>query len=170
MSREQFLIIDDLSKHYVTRDGTVCAFEGVSLSVGEGEFLSVIGPSGCGKSTLLHVIAGLERKTSGDVRFAGSERSPGPLDFGYMMQKDLLMPWNSVVDNVAIGLKLQGVSRAVARERARDTLGHYGLGEFADLYPAQLSGGMRQRAALIRTLLVDRPVILLDEPFGRSTR
>lgn len=158
------LTIERLTKQYDTRGGPVVAFEDVSLTVPDGGFVTLIGPSGCGKSTLLHVVAGLERETAGTIELAGRPRTPG--DFGYMMQKDLLMPWNTVLDNVAIGLELEGRPKREARARARELLTRYGLGDFCARHPGELSGGMRQRAALIRTLLVDRPVILLDEPFG----
>ena len=158
-----------LTKTFRKGQSKVEAFQGVDLAVHEGEFVSVLGPSGCGKSTLLHVVAGLEEATSGAVEING-EHIPAPPDrtgyFGYMFQKDLLMPWATIIDNVSLGLVVQGVRKEEARSRAGELLDRYGLGFSAKMYPAQLSGGMRQRAALIRTLLIDRPIMLLDEPFG----
>jgi ABC-type nitrate/sulfonate/bicarbonate transport system ATPase subunit len=150
------------------RQGTVVAFQDVNLTVRDREFVSILGPSGCGKTTLLHVISGLDTETSGEVSIDGrvvrnSERTPS---FGYMFQRDLLMPWSRIVDNVALGSVIQGTRPEEARRQARELMDRYGLGPFAHSYPSQLSGGMRQRAALIRTLLVDRPIMLLDEPFG----
>jgi ABC-type nitrate/sulfonate/bicarbonate transport system ATPase subunit len=150
------------------RTGTVVAFDDVAFSVADREFVSILGPSGCGKTTLLHVIAGLDVETSGSVAIDGAPVAPRhrAQRFGYMFQKDLLMPWSRVIDNVAMGIQLQGVPAAESRDRASELMDKYGLGGFKRAYPAQLSGGMRQRAALIRTLLVDRPMMLLDEPFG----
>jgi ABC-type nitrate/sulfonate/bicarbonate transport system ATPase subunit len=163
------LVVHGLTKVFTGgRTGTVVAFEDVSFSVADREFVSILGPSGCGKTTLLHVTAGLDVEDSGSVAIDGAPVPPRQRAkrFGYMFQKDLLMPWSRVIDNVAMGIELQGVSAAESRERAGELMDKYGLGVFKRAYPAQLSGGMRQRAALIRTLLVDRPMMLLDEPFG----
>jgi ABC-type nitrate/sulfonate/bicarbonate transport system ATPase subunit len=158
--------VRSLTKVFDGRRAPVTAFSNVNFTVDDGEFLSVLGPSGCGKTTLLHVIAGLEPHTSGEIFLNGQPTVPKPQDFGYMFQKDLLMPWYTVIDNVALGLRIEGVGKAEARRRSRELLDRYGLGAAVDRYPGQLSGGMRQRAALIRTLLLDRDVMLLDEPFG----
>ena len=163
------LELTGLSKTFRKGQARVEAFQGVDLTVSDGEFVSVLGPSGCGKSTLLHVVSGLESQTEGRIVINGEEpasaaqRTPF---FGYMFQKDLLMPWSTIIDNVSLGLVVQGVGKEEARRRAGELLDRYGLGFSAKMYPAQLSGGMRQRAALIRTLLIDRPIMLLDEPFG----
>jgi ABC-type nitrate/sulfonate/bicarbonate transport system ATPase subunit len=131
-----------------------------------GGFVTVIGPSGSGKSTLFSILTGLEPPTSGSVLSDGREVT-GRLDLvAYMPQKDLLLPWRSVLDNVVLGLEVRGVSRREARERARALLPRFGLAGFERHYPATLSGGMRQRAALLRTVLTDRDILLLDEPFG----
>lgn len=129
----------------------------VDLAVRPGEFVSVIGPSGCGKSTAFSIVAGLETPD------AGSVSAP---TCAYMPQKDLLFPWRSVLDNTALGLEVQRVPRKLARARAAELFPRFGLAGFEDARPHQLSGGMRQRAALLRTVVQDRPVLLLDEPFG----
>ena len=147
-------------------DGDVVALEGVDLTVGDGEFVSIVGPSGCGKSTLFNILAGLVRPSSGQILLDG--RRPDDLlgRIGYMQQRDLLMPWRSVLDNTTVGLQLNGVGRKEARRQAREQLARFGLAGFEDQWPAKLSGGMRQRAALLRTFLAGREVMLLDEPFG----
>jgi ABC-type nitrate/sulfonate/bicarbonate transport system ATPase subunit len=145
---------------------TVAALDGVTISIPEHKFVSILGPSGCGKSTIFNIIAGLLVPSNGDVYLDG-ERITGMVGFvGYMLQKDLLLPWRTVLDNVILGMELQGVSKRQARERASPHLRRYGLGGFETRYPAALSGGMRQRAALLRTLLYESDVVLLDEPFG----
>ncbi len=142
------------------------ALAGISLSAGTSEFVSLIGPSGCGKSTLFNVVAGLTEPTSGAVLFDGARPASLLGLTAYMPQKDLLLPWRTVLDNVVLGLEIQGVDREVARSRALERLPSFGLEGFADRYPSALSGGMRQRAAFLRTLLLGRDVLLLDEPFG----
>lgn len=138
----------------------------VDLAVRDQEFVSIVGPSGCGKSTLLNIIAGLEQPTSGEVWLDGQ---PAPRRLGrvsYMHQRDLLLPWRRVLSNVILPLELRGVPKQEAVRRALPWLERFGLAEFAEAYPAQLSGGMRQRAAFLRTVLAECPLILLDEPFG----
>jgi ABC-type nitrate/sulfonate/bicarbonate transport system ATPase subunit len=139
---------------------------GVDLTVQTGEFVSLIGPSGCGKSTLLNILAGLEDADEGQVHLAGSSVSGRLGSIGYMQQKDLLLPWRSVLDNTILGLELQGVPRRQARERALGLVESFGLRGFENQFPFTLSGGMRQRAAFLRTMLLDQEVVLLDEPFG----
>jgi len=143
-----------------------CALESVDFRIAEGEFVSIVGPSGCGKSTLFNILAGLQRPSSGRVLLDG--REPGSLlgRTAYMPQKDLLMPWRTVLDNVTLGLEMAGVSRREARRRATEELPRFGLAGFERRWPGKLSGGMRQRAALLRTFLAGRDVMLLDEPFG----
>jgi ABC-type nitrate/sulfonate/bicarbonate transport system ATPase subunit len=143
------------------------ALHDASFTAGPGEFLSIIGPSGCGKSTLFNIIAGLDAPTSGEVEINGSPIVGQQGHVGYLLQKDLLLPWRSVLNNVVIGLEIAGVPKVKARDIAMPLLEAYGLGDFVNHRPDQLSGGMRQRAALLRTILFNRDVILLDEPFGK---
>lgn len=138
----------------------------VDLHVERGEFVSLVGPSGCGKSTLFSLIAGVESLTAGRIVVDGdTEASRRRLKVGYMFQKDLLFPWRSLLDNAALGLEIS-MGRGPARERARALLPRFGLQGFERHRPSELSGGMRQRVALLRTLLLERPLLLLDEPFA----
>ncbi len=155
-----------LSKEMKRDSQPLTVLRDVNLHAEEGEFVSIIGPSGCGKSTLLNIIAGLDTPTSGSVMLHGSHDRQRLGSVGYMQQKDLLMPWRSVMDNAILGLELQGVSRKEAADRASEHLGRFGLEGFENAYPHELSGGMRQRAAFLRTVLADQEVFLLDEPFG----
>ena len=161
------LRVEGLSKRFPGADGgAVDALAGVDLRVAPGEFVSIVGPSGCGKSTLFNIVAGLTPPTGGRVLFDGEQPSALLGRVGYMPQKDLLMPWRSVLDNVTLGLEMSGVGRREARARARAELGRFGLEGFERRWPDDLSGGMRQRAALLRTFLAGRELMLLDEPFG----
>lgn len=132
--------------------------DGVSFDVAAGEFVSLIGPSGAGKSTLFNIIAGLDAPDSGELRFDGTT--------AYMPQKDLLFPWRTIEANAALGLEVQGVPKKEARARAREWFPQFGLEGFEKALPFQLSGGMRQRAALLRTVVQEKSTLLLDEPFG----
>ena len=148
------------------RNAPVTAIEDVSLRVEDGEVVSLIGPSGCGKSTLLNLGAGLDRPTKGEV-FAGGEPVVEPNDHvAFMLQKDLLLPWRTVRANVELGLEIRGAPAGERRERSSSFLRQCRIADFAESYPHELSGGMRQRAALARTLAVDPRVLLLDEPFS----
>jgi len=141
--------------------------DAVDLSVGAGEALGVVGPSGCGKSTLLELIAGLLASERGSVAVGGERAVDGRLArCVYMPQRDLLLPWLSALDNAALALRNRGASRAAAREQARPLFERFGLAGFEGSRPAELSGGMRQRVAFLRTLLAGKPVLLLDEPFA----
>ena len=151
---------------FKTPSGVFEALAPVTLAIAQGRFISLIGPSGCGKSTLFNVIAGLLEPSGGRVVIDGVDSTGTIGRVGYMLQKDLLLPWRTVLDNVILGMEIQGVPLREARERALPLLQRYGLSGFEYLYPNALSGGMRQRAALLRTLLFDTDVILLDEPFG----
>jgi ABC-type nitrate/sulfonate/bicarbonate transport system ATPase subunit len=144
----------------------VVALEGASVDIASGSFVSIIGPSGCGKSTMFNIIAGLDRPTAGQVLIDGEDCTGQQGRVGYMLQKDLLLPWRTVLGNVVLGLEVAGVGKAARESLARRFLSHYGLDGFENRYPAELSGGMRQRAALLRTILFNREVVLLDEPFG----
>jgi ABC-type nitrate/sulfonate/bicarbonate transport system ATPase subunit len=144
----------------------VTALGGASLTAREGEFVVLIGPSGCGKSTLLNIVCGLMEPDSGEVLLDGQEVADRTGLLGYMLQKDLLLPWRKVLDNVILGPEISGLSRKEAREEALGLLPLFGLEGFEQSYPGTLSGGMRQRAALLRTFLCRKDVMLLDEPFG----
>lgn len=156
----------NVHKSFGVNGRRVPVLEGVDFHVGEGEFVSIIGPSGCGKTTLLNTIAGLEQPGAGDVELDGAHVTHRLGQVGYMQQKDLLMPWRTVLDNVILGLEVQGSSRREARVRAMELVDAFGLRGFEKEYPYTLSGGMKQRAAFLRTVLVGRDVLLLDEPFG----
>ena len=156
-----------ITQEFLKTDGTLFrALDAVSLAVPEGRFISLIGPSGCGKSTIFNIIAGLQQPSHGKVLVDGQDATGMIGLVGYMLQKDLLFPWRTVLDNVVLGMEIRGARPGEARAYARPYLARYGLGGFEDQYPGALSGGMRQRAALLRTLLFDSPIILLDEPFG----
>jgi ABC-type nitrate/sulfonate/bicarbonate transport system ATPase subunit len=161
------LAISDLHFTYATDAGTrMTAIEHVDMALQPNDFVSLIGPSGCGKSTLFDVIAGLLVPASGAVWLDGRNIVGRPGNVAYMMQRDLLLPWRTVLENVVLGPELAGLGLADARASARTLLRRFGLDGFEDYYPSALSGGMRQRAALLRTILCERSVILLDEPFG----
>ena len=149
------------------RFGDLEVLRGVDLEVAAGEVVAIVGASGCGKSTLLELIAGLAEPTAGAIAVAGERSAPGRITTcAWMPQRDLLLPWRRAVDNAALGLRVGGTDPAEARERAAAMLDRLGVGEFAGSFPDQLSGGMRQRVAFIRTLVSGKPVLLLDEPFA----
>jgi len=158
--------IEGVSKSFPAEEGNRQVLDNVSFSVDKGELVSIIGPSGCGKSTLLHIIAGLEQADKGVVKVDGDAAIPRLGHIGYMQQKDLLLPWRTVLDNVILGLELQGVSRTEARKKALELTETFGLKGFEKQYPFVLSGGMRQRAAFLRSVLLHQEIMLLDEPFG----
>ncbi|MEO3974870.1 ABC transporter ATP-binding protein [Streptomyces sp. CAU 1734] len=163
---EPKLTVEGVSKSFRPGRSAFAVLDGVSLSLAAGEFVSVIGPSGCGKSTLFNVVAGLERPDTGRILVDGREATGSSAPFAYMPQQDLLFPWRTVLDNTILGLEVAGMRRRPARERARSLFPVFGLAGFESAYPYELSGGMRQRAALLRTVVQDRQVLLLDEPFG----
>src|SRR5215472_4456781 len=160
------LCVAEVSMTFKTPTGAFHALAPVTLSIPQGRFVSLIGPSGCGKSTIFNIIAGLLEPSGGRVLIDGVDATGTIGRVGYMLQKDLLLPWRTVLDNTILGMEIQHVPLRAARERALPLLHRYGLAGFEYLYPNALSGGMRQRAALLRTLLFDTDVILLDEPFG----
>lgn len=147
-------------------DAAVEAVRDITLDLRRGEILALVGPSGCGKTTLFNAIAGLIPLQGGSVSVGGNRVEDAKGHVGYMLQKDLLLPWRSVIDNVILGLEIRGVAKAEARRRAQALIDRYGLSGFENSKPAGLSGGMRQRAALMRTLAFEPEVILLDEPFS----
>lgn len=151
---------------YQAPDGEIDALRGIDFEISDREFVSIVGPSGCGKSTLLSVIAGLEPASAGSVYVDGDEVTAPSPKIGYMPQKDQLFPWRTIWSNVTLGLELQHQNTAERQKYVRELLTRYGLSEFAEKIPSQLSGGMRQRCALIRTLATDPRILLLDEPFS----
>lgn len=156
--KKEILKFRDVNLTYHTKRDEITATEHLAFSVTEGEFVAIIGPSGCGKSTLLSLAAGLLKPSAGTVESSGS--------VGYMLQKDELFPWRTIEKNLFLPLEIKKMNTADNRKRVRTLAEKYGLGEFLQNYPSQLSGGMRQRAALIRTLAPDPEVLLLDEPFS----
>lgn len=154
--------ITTLSKQFISPRGDVVALQEVSFAARQGEFVTIVGPSGCGKSTLLRLIAGLVPADKGEISFAGWTNPP---QRAMVFQEASLFPWMSVIDNVAFGLETGGVALAERRQRAEVLLTRMGLASFARHYPRELSGGMRQRAALARALLTEPDILLLDEPF-----
>ncbi|BCJ88525.1 ABC transporter ATP-binding protein [Effusibacillus dendaii] len=155
-----------ITQKYLSLSGETTAVEQFDCKIEEGEFIGIVGPSGCGKSTLLSLLAGLFRPTVGDVRLFGeSVTQPSPA-IGYMLQQDYLLPWRTILDNVCIGLEIRGLKNKETIDYARELLIEMGLSGTENKYPHQLSGGMRQRAALVRTLAVKPKVLLLDEPFS----
>jgi NitT/TauT family transport system ATP-binding protein len=158
--------IEHLTKEYSSHSSSVClALEDLSISIGKGEFFALLGPSGCGKSTLLHIIGGLN-SASGKILINGEPvKGPG-MNRGIVFQEYALFPWLTVLENVAFGLKMKGVAKKERLETAREYLALVGLSEFEKRYPAQLSGGMKQRTAIARSLAYDPEVLLMDEPFA----
>lgn len=162
---KNILRLENVSLTYQTPDDEIEAIKKLSIDCPEGKFLSIIGPSGCGKTTVLSLIAGLLSPTSGKIYVSGHEKT-GKEDIGYMLQKDQLFPWRTIEKNVFLPLEIKKKNTAENRNRAAELLKKYGLYDFRKKYPEQLSGGMRQRAALIRTLISDPDLLLLDEPFS----
>jgi ABC-type nitrate/sulfonate/bicarbonate transport system ATPase subunit len=148
------------------RFGETLALTATSLSIAPAEFVSVVGPSGCGKSTIFNIIAGVLEPSSGKVLIDGKDVTGRSGHVGYMLQKDLLLPWRTVIDNIVLGAIMKGGASHAQRREGVELARRYGLGDFINHYPAALSGGMRQRVALMRTLAMHRDVMLLDEPFG----
>ena len=160
------LVVDDIVKRFETPEGPLTAVDHVSLSVKPGEFLAVIGPSGCGKSTLFNIVGGLVESYEGTVTVAGDRvRGPHPA-IGMVFQEESTFPWRSVVDNVAFPLELTGMRKAERLDRARHFISLVGLDGFERRYPAELSGGMRQRVSIARTLASEPKILLMDEPFA----
>ncbi|ABX41190.1 ABC transporter ATP-binding protein [Lachnoclostridium phytofermentans] len=162
----EFLHVDHLSYSYHTLAGETTALKDVSFHVSEGQFLAIVGPSGCGKSTLLSLIAGLIKPDAGSIYIKGKDTKSSGLNIGYMLQKDHLLDWRSTLRNVALGLEVQHKYSDQSMVIINHLLETYGLISFIDSKPTELSGGMRQRAALIRTLLLQPDILLLDEPFS----
>lgn len=155
---KKVLELKNVSKKYQAKNGEIEALKDINFCVNEGEFVSIIGPSGCGKSTLLSIISGLEPKTEGEIKVEGR--------IGYMLQRDSLLEWKNIYDNVMFGLEISRKKTKESQTYVEELLKKYGLYDFKDKYPNQLSGGMRQRAALIRTLAINPKILLLDEAFS----
>lgn len=160
------LVVEHLSKSYDADGRIVPVIGDLSLTLAEGEIVAVVGPSGCGKTTMLNTLCGLIAPDAGRISWYGRASNGHPQNVGYMLQKDLLLPWRSALRNVMLGLEIRGVSLSDAEERSHVMLDQLGLHGFDEHYPSTLSGGMRQRVALARTLVNEPQVLLLDEPFA----
>ncbi|MDW7673523.1 MAG: ABC transporter ATP-binding protein [Bacillota bacterium] len=160
------LIVKNLSKTFPNNGQELSVLEDISLYVQEGEFVTLLGPSGSGKSTLFKVIAGLIKADQGSVIIDSKEVTGEVVKLGYMPQQDLLLPWRTLLENASLPLLVQGKPKQEAYQQVKELLPVFGLEGFEGYYPEQLSGGMRQRAAMLRTILIDSQVMLLDEPFG----
>lgn len=158
--------LKDVSLSYFTLKQETEALRDINLSIQAGEFISIVGPSGCGKSTLLSLISGMLRPTKGQVLIDGHEVTGTSPKVGYMLQHDHLFEWRDVLSNLMVGAEIRNMDKKAARQHALELLERYGLGGFAQHSPSQLSGGMRQRVALIRTLVAKPNILLLDEPFS----
>lgn len=160
------LTLDKISLSYQTEKDEIRALESISFSVDEGEFVAIIGPSGCGKTSILSIIAGLLKPSGGEVTIKGKPLEKGKTSIGYMLQKDELFPWRTIMENAYLPLEVKRDKSEKSKEKVNELLKKYGLWEFRKKYPRQLSGGMRQRAALIRTMASSPDLLLLDEPFS----
>jgi NitT/TauT family transport system ATP-binding protein len=166
MNQPVQLSLMNIRKSFPSKSGLVEVLGGLCFDIKEKDFVSIIGPSGCGKSTVFNIIAGLLRPDDGEIIYRGESVSDLRGKVGYMLQKDLLLPWRTVLQNVLLGPELQKLPPAEAKDMAMEYINTYGLAGFENAYPRTLSGGMRQRVALIRTLINDPDIILLDEPFS----
>ena len=163
---EKILEVKNVSKKYQSKKEEILALENINFGIKKGEFVSIIGPSGCGKSTLLSIIAGLEEKTTGEIYIEDEKIEGISQKVGYMLQRDCLLEWRSILSNTMFGIEIKGKINKESKEYVEDLLKKYNLYEFKDKYPSELSGGMRQRVALIRTLAVKPKILLLDEAFS----
>jgi NitT/TauT family transport system ATP-binding protein len=161
-----YVEINGVGKAYNTSGAPVRALQGIDLAVKPGEFVSIVGPSGCGKSTLLKCVAGLQSVTEGEIRVKGQRVAQPPDNMGFVFQKDVLLDWRTVLHNVLLMAEFRGLPTRDYVDRARSLLAVFGLQGFENRYPWELSGGMRQRVAICRALLVDPELLLMDEPFG----
>lgn len=162
----EILTLDKISLSYQTEKDEIRALESISFSVDEGEFVAIIGPSGCGKTSILSIIAGLLKPSGGEITIKGRPLEKGKTSIGYMLQKDELFPWRTIMENAYLPLEVKRDKSEKSKEKVNELLKKYGLWEFRKKYPRQLSGGMRQRAALIRTMASSPDLLLLDEPFS----
>ncbi|MCC5911258.1 MAG: ABC transporter ATP-binding protein [Clostridiaceae bacterium] len=166
MEETKFVEIKNISKNYHTLDGETKALDSLDFNINKGEIVVIVGPSGCGKSTILSIISGLIEPSFGEVFINGKKIENTSKSIGYMFQNDHLFQWRTIMDNVLIGLEIQNKVNEKTIERVKKLLDTYGLADFKNHYPHQLSGGMRQRVALIRTLAIEPELLLLDEPFS----
>jgi NitT/TauT family transport system ATP-binding protein len=160
------LSLKNIGKRFFARERSITALERISLDVPTGEFLTMVGPSGCGKSTILNIVSGLMPPTDGTVELDGRPVHGVTRDIGYVTQQPNLMPWRSLIDNVSFPLQVVGAAKSERHDRAAELISMVGLAGFEHSYPHELSGGMRQRANIIRTLIYSPKVMLMDEPFG----
>lgn len=163
---QRLLELKNISLSYHTLEGETPALSDISFSIEEGEFAALVGPSGCGKSTILNLISGLLQPEQGEILLKGEPLSHSLVNIGYMLQRDHLFEWRTVYSNILLGLEIQHAVTREKKEKAEEMMRIYGLDGFRDARPSQLSGGMRQRAALIRTLVMEPALVLLDEPFS----
>ena len=163
---EPILELKNINYAYHTLEGETKALTDISFSLASGEFVAIVGPSGCGKSTLLSIVSGLLEPEKGLIKTNGKYLRESTMNIGYMLQHDHLFEWRTVYSNVLLGLEIQHMLSAKSKARARELLELYGLKQFSNSKPSELSGGMRQRAALIRTLVLEPDILLLDEPFS----
>ncbi|HBW34343.1 MAG: hypothetical protein VR66_24840 [Peptococcaceae bacterium BRH_c23] len=167
VEKDSKLWVRDLNQVFTATNGkTTAAIKNVNLQIADQEFVAIVGPSGCGKSTLLNILAGLIKPSKGEVLLDGITINGISSRIGYMSQADSLLPWRTVLDNVAIGLEIKGVPKAERNSVARELIARTGLKGFEDSYPSELSGGMRKRVAIIRILALDPEILFMDEPFG----
>lgn len=166
MNKEKVLELKELTHIYVNAAGAHLAVNHINLVVHKGEFISLVGPSGCGKTTILNMIAGLIAPTYGELKVMGEQVTAASSRLGYMQQQDYLFPWRSIMQNVMLGLEIRKELTADSKQKIASLLDELGLEQAAHKYPHQLSGGMRQRVALARTLITDPDLLLLDEPFS----
>ena len=166
VSTPTILEITDVSKSFRKDGKDLLVLQDTNIRIEEGRFVCIIGPSGCGKSTLFNIVAGLMPPSSGRITVGGQSIVGKTGTVGYMLQKDMLLPWRTILDNVILGMEIRRIPHRQAVKRAMPLIARYGLQGFENHYPYELSGGMRQRAAFLRTLLYDRDILLLDEPFG----
>ncbi len=157
---KNILTINNLSKSYYTKEKEILVLDNINMNIKENTITAIVGPSGCGKSTLLKILAGLEKESSGSILFNGKKK------IGFMLQTDSLFPWKTVLENSLIGLEIENKKNKKSIKKVHDLLEKYGLNEFKNKYPSSLSGGMRQRVALIRTLATNPDILLLDEPYS----
>jgi NitT/TauT family transport system ATP-binding protein len=160
------LSLNNISKRFFARDQVVQAIEGITLDIASGEFLTMVGPSGCGKSTLLNILSGLLPPSEGTVTLEGKPVRSVTRQIGYVTQQHNLMPWRTLIDNVSFPLQVTGVAKSERYDRAAELIKMVGLSGFENAYPHELSGGMRQRANIVRTLIYAPRVMLMDQPFG----